>query len=64
LFKGRFSRDFLGGPVIKSPHSYAGDVGSILDPETKSEHAAEQLTAPPSPPRPTSQPPALQGEKA
>ena len=30
--------------MVKSPHSDAGDVGSILDPETKIQHTPEQLS--------------------
>ena len=36
--------DFLGGPMIKNPPSYAGDVGSIPGWETKIPHATGELS--------------------
>ena len=39
------SRDFPGGPVVKSPPCNAGDTGSILGQGTKILHTSEQLNA-------------------
>ena len=36
-------RDFPGGPVVKNPHSNAGDAGSIPGRGTKIPHAVGQL---------------------
>ena len=36
--------DFPGGPVVKNPPCHEEDVGSIPDQETKSPHAAGQLS--------------------
>ena len=36
--------DFPGGPVVKNPHSNAGDMGSIPGQGTKIPHAVEQLS--------------------
>lgn len=37
-------RDFLDGPLNKTPSSNAGDTGSVPAQETNSPHAAEQLS--------------------
>ena len=37
-------RDFSSGPVVKNLPRNAGDMGSILDQETKIPHAAGQLS--------------------
>ena len=39
-----FIRDFPGGPVVKSPPSNAGDVGSIPSQGTKILHVEGQLS--------------------
>ena len=44
LLKLDLSRDFLGGPVVKSPPSSAGDAGSIPGWGTKIPHSAGQLS--------------------
>ena len=41
--KNQQERDFLGGPVIKNPPSYAGAAGSIPDRGIKIPHDAPQL---------------------
>ena len=42
LFKNM--RDFPGGPVVKNPPSYAGDVDSIPDQGNKITHAVGKLS--------------------
>ena len=37
-------RDFPGGPVVKNPPSYAGDMGLIQGQGTKIPHAVGQLS--------------------
>ena len=37
-------RDFPGGPVVKNPPSYAGDVDSIPDQGNKITHAVGKLS--------------------
>ena len=37
------SRNFPGGPVVKNPHSSAGDMGSIPELGTGNPYAAERL---------------------
>ena len=43
LTKEAFSRDFLGGPVVKNPPYKAENAGSIPGQGTKIPHASEQL---------------------
>ena len=38
-----YQRDIPDGPVVKNPHSNAGDVGSIPGQEAKIPHATGQL---------------------
>ena len=44
LFKDQGPGDFLGGPMVKNPPSYAGDPASIPGQGTKTPHAVGQLS--------------------